>query len=63
MFFSGGTGRLVWIEGKMNAAMYRDILDDALERSGPQTGVKIGVKTTTLSTQPRQKRSGFGTTV
>ena len=26
-FSAAGTGRLVRIEGKMNAAMYRDILD------------------------------------
>ncbi len=25
-----GAGRLVWIEGKMDAAMYRDILDENL---------------------------------
>uniref|UniRef100_A0A9J8CT63 Uncharacterized protein n=1 Tax=Cyprinus carpio carpio TaxID=630221 RepID=A0A9J8CT63_CYPCA len=29
----GGTGRLVRIEGKMNAAMYRDILDENLLQS------------------------------
>ena len=32
MFFSG-TGILVRIEGKMNAAMYRDILDEDLLQS------------------------------
>ena len=29
-FSAAGTGRLVRIEGKMNAAMYRDILDENL---------------------------------
>ena len=32
-FSAGGTGRLVRIEGKMNAAMYRDILDENLLQS------------------------------
>jgi hypothetical protein len=35
-----GTERLVRIEGKMNSAKYRDILDAAPECSGPQTGAK-----------------------
>ncbi len=30
-FSAAGTGRLVRIEGKMNAAMYRDILDENLD--------------------------------
>ncbi len=34
---AAGTGRLVRIEGKINAAMYRDILDENLLQSGPQT--------------------------
>uniref|UniRef100_A0AAQ4PGD9 Transposase Tc1-like domain-containing protein n=1 Tax=Gasterosteus aculeatus aculeatus TaxID=481459 RepID=A0AAQ4PGD9_GASAC len=32
-FSAGGTGRLVRIEGKMNAAMYRDILDENMLQS------------------------------
>jgi len=37
-----GTGRLVRIKGKMNAAIYRDILDKTqLECCGPQTGPTI----------------------
>ena len=32
-FSAAGTGRLVRIEGKMNAAMYRDILDEKLLQS------------------------------
>ncbi|KAK3571075.1 hypothetical protein QTP86_001326, partial [Hemibagrus guttatus] len=53
-FSAAGTGRLVRIEGKMNAAMYRDILDENLLQSaldwgdGPSSN-----RTTTLSTQPR----------
>ena len=32
-FSAAGTGKLVKIEGKMNAAMYRDILDENLLQS------------------------------
>ena len=32
-FSAAGTGRLVRIEGKMNAAMYRNILDENLLQS------------------------------
>uniref|UniRef100_A0AAQ4NQU8 Transposase Tc1-like domain-containing protein n=1 Tax=Gasterosteus aculeatus aculeatus TaxID=481459 RepID=A0AAQ4NQU8_GASAC len=32
-FSAGGTGRLVRIEGKMNAAMYRDLLDENMLQS------------------------------
>ncbi len=32
-FSAAGTGRLVAIEGKMNAAKYRDILDENLLQS------------------------------
>jgi hypothetical protein len=32
-FSAAGTGRLVRIEGKMNEAMYREILDDNLLQS------------------------------
>jgi hypothetical protein len=48
-FSAAGTGRLVRIEGKMNGAKYREIEGSPSNR------------TTTLSTQPRQSRSGFGT--
>ncbi len=43
VFSAAGTGRLVAIEGKMNAAKYRDILDEkpSPECSGPQTGPKV----------------------
>ena len=32
-FSVAGTGRLVWIEGKMNGAKYREILDENLRQS------------------------------
>ncbi len=46
-FSAAGTGRLVAIEGKMNAAKYRDILDENLlqSASGPQTGPKVYLPT------------------
>jgi hypothetical protein len=42
VFLAAGTGRQVGIEGKMNGAKYREILDEkpALELSGPQTGAE-----------------------
>uniref|UniRef100_A0AAZ3Q1X7 Transposase n=1 Tax=Oncorhynchus tshawytscha TaxID=74940 RepID=A0AAZ3Q1X7_ONCTS len=40
-FSATGTGRLVRIEGKMNGAKYREIL----ERSGPQNGTKVHLPT------------------
>ncbi len=42
-FSAAGTGRLVAIEGKMNAAKYRDIMDENLLQSAqdPQTGPKF----------------------
>jgi hypothetical protein len=56
-----GTGRLVRIEGKMIGEKNIEILDikPVPEHSGPQTSNR----TTTLSTQPRQCRSGFGTSI
>jgi len=33
-FSAAGTGRLVRIEGKLNAAVYRDILDENLLENG-----------------------------
>uniref|UniRef100_A0AAZ3SUY4 Transposase Tc1-like domain-containing protein n=1 Tax=Oncorhynchus tshawytscha TaxID=74940 RepID=A0AAZ3SUY4_ONCTS len=46
-FLEAGTGTLVRIEGKMNGAKYREILDEnpAPELSGPQTGAKVNLPT------------------
>ena len=54
-FSVAGTGRLVRIEVKMNAAMYRDILDENLLQSALdlRLGRRFINRTTTLSTQPR----------
>uniref|UniRef100_A0AAZ3R6U6 Uncharacterized protein n=1 Tax=Oncorhynchus tshawytscha TaxID=74940 RepID=A0AAZ3R6U6_ONCTS len=60
-FSAAGTGRLVRIEGKMNRAMYREILVSKLFQSAQD--LKLGRRTTTLSTQPRQCRSGFRTSL
>ena len=65
---TAGTGRLVRIEEKMYGAKYREIVDKkkpAPENSGPQTGGKGSPsnRTTTLSTQPRQDRIGFRTSL
>jgi len=49
-FSAAGTGRLVAIEGKMNAAKYRDILDKNLFQSALAEGSPFN-KTMTLSTQ------------
>lgn len=47
------TERLDWVEGRMNAILYRDILDDNLERSRPLDWGKRSSSnsTLTLSTQ------------
>jgi hypothetical protein len=63
-FLVAGTGRLVRIEGKMNRAKYREILDENLLQSAQN--LRLGRRftfqqATTLSTQPRQRRSGFRT--
>ena len=63
-FSEAGTGRLVRIEGKMNGAKYREILDENLLQSAQD--LRPGEdsptnRTTTLSTPPRPRRSGFGT--
>ncbi len=53
-FSAAGTGRLVAIEGKMNAAKYRDILDENLLQSAQDLTLGEGLpsnKTMTLSTQ------------
>ena len=61
-----GTGRLVRIEGNMNGAKYRELLDENLLRAlrtsdwGESSPFN---RATTLSTQPRQRRSGFGTSL
>ena len=49
-----GTGRLFRIKGKMNGANYRKILDENLLQSANSN------RTTTLSTQQRQRKSGLG---
>jgi hypothetical protein len=65
-FSAAGTGRLVRIEGKMNGAKYREILDEnrfqTLRTSNWAEGSHSN-RTTTLSTQPRQRRSGFRTSL
>ena len=58
-FSAAGTGRIVRIEGKINAAMYSDILDENLFQTGATVHLSAGQ--TTLSTQPRYQRSGFRT--
>uniref|UniRef100_A0AAZ3RF01 Uncharacterized protein n=1 Tax=Oncorhynchus tshawytscha TaxID=74940 RepID=A0AAZ3RF01_ONCTS len=58
---AAGTGRLVRIEGKMNGAEYREILDENLLRTSDWGKDSPSNSTTTLSTHPRQCRSGFGT--
>ena len=65
-FSASGTGRLLRIEGKINRAKYREILDENLLQSAQD--LRLGEcspsnRTTTLSTQPRQHRSGFGTSL
>ena len=41
-FSAAGTGRLVRIEGKMNGATYREILDENLLQSAQD--LRLGVK-------------------
>jgi hypothetical protein len=43
-------------------AKYNDILDENLLQSAQDEGSPSN-RTTTLSTQPRQRRSGYGTTL
>ena len=65
-FSAAVTGRLVRIEGKMDAAMYRDILDETCSRAlltsdlGDSSSFS---RTMTLSTQPRYQRNGFSSTL
>ena len=61
-FSAAGTGRLVRIEGKMNGAKYREILDENLLQSAQDLRQDLN-RTPTLSTQPRQCRSGFRTSL
>jgi hypothetical protein len=67
-FSVAGTGRPVRIEGKMNGAKYNEIFDENLLQSAQELrlGREEGSpsnRTMTLSTQPRQRRSGFGTSL
>ncbi|KAK6302240.1 hypothetical protein J4Q44_G00265950 [Coregonus suidteri] len=69
----GGGSIMLWgcfsaagIEGKMNGAKYREILDENLSRAFRTSDWGQGSpsnRTTTLSTQPRQRRSGFETSL
>jgi len=52
-FSVAGTGRLIRNKGKMNAAMYRDILDENLLWTSDWGKGSSSNRTTTLSTQPR----------
>ena len=65
-FSVAGTESLVRIAAKMNEAKYREILDENLLQSAQY--LRLGKRftfnrTTTLSTQPRQRRSDFGTSL
>uniref|UniRef100_A0AAZ3RD84 Uncharacterized protein n=1 Tax=Oncorhynchus tshawytscha TaxID=74940 RepID=A0AAZ3RD84_ONCTS len=65
-FSAAGTGRLVRIEGKMNGAKYREILDEYLLQSTQDLRLGEGSASNrimTLRTQPRQRRTGFGTSL
>ena len=66
-FSAAGTAKLVRIEGKINRAKYREFLDENLLQVSFRTsdGVKGSPsnRTTTLSTQPRQRRSGNRTSL
>jgi hypothetical protein len=62
-FSAAGAGRLVRIEGKMNGAKYREILDENLLRTSDWGEGSPSNRTTTLRTQPMQCRSGFGTSL
>ena len=65
VFQQQGLG-LVRIEAKMNGAKYREILDENLLQSTQDLRMSEGSpsnRTTPLSTQPRQSRSGFETSL
>ena len=61
-FSAAGTGRLVRIEEKNNEANYSEILGEKLLQSTQDDG-SPSTRTTTLSKQPSQHRSGFGTSL
>jgi hypothetical protein len=51
---------IVRIEGKMNGEKYREMLDENLRQGAQDWGKgSHSNRTTTLSTQPRQRRSGY----
>lgn len=60
-FSEAGTGKLVKVEGKLKTAKYRDILNENLKTLDWSKGSPPNW-TLTLSTQPRQRKSGIGTT-
>ena len=66
-FSAAVTGRLVRIEGKMSGAKYREILNENLLQRELRTSDwgegSPSNRSTTLSTQPRQRRSGFRTSL
>jgi hypothetical protein len=68
-FSAAGTGKLIRIEGKMKGAKYREILDENLLQSAGALRTSDWDddspfnRTVTLSTQPRQHSSGFGTSL
>jgi hypothetical protein len=62
-FSAAGTRRLVRIEEKMNRVKYREILDENLLQTSDWGEGSPSNRPTNLSTQPRQPRSGFGTSL
>uniref|UniRef100_A0AAY4DLB4 Uncharacterized protein n=1 Tax=Denticeps clupeoides TaxID=299321 RepID=A0AAY4DLB4_9TELE len=62
-FAASWIGRLVAIEGKMNAAKYRDILDENLLQRAQDLRLYSSSfsRPMALSTQPRYQSSGFRT--
>jgi hypothetical protein len=62
-FSVAGTGRLVRIKGKMNGAKYREIFYENLLRTSVWGEGLHSNRTMTISTQPRQCRSGFETSL
>uniref|UniRef100_A0AAZ3PCE9 Transposase Tc1-like domain-containing protein n=1 Tax=Oncorhynchus tshawytscha TaxID=74940 RepID=A0AAZ3PCE9_ONCTS len=69
IFYLAGTGRLVRIEGKMNKSnvwsMERSLMKACSKalRTSDWGDRSPSNRTMTLSTQPRQNRSGFGTSL
>ena len=61
-FLAAGSGGLVRIEGKIKGAKYKDILDENLLQSAQDHRLWSNT-TMTQSKQPRQRRSGFGTSL